>query len=85
MSTLALTPTQQRRLEKLASDAGRTPQAMLRRVLRDGFEVCELEVYESLAAQRGAARHGYVSHAEAGRRARAAIDGSIGNRHRQAA
>ncbi|MBI5909281.1 MAG: hypothetical protein HY848_04950 [Betaproteobacteria bacterium] len=30
----ALTKAQQRRLEKLARDAGRTPQAMLRFVLR---------------------------------------------------
>ena len=31
----ALTKAQQRRLEKLAHEAGRTPQAMLRFVLRD--------------------------------------------------
>ena len=58
MRSLALTPTQQRRLEKLARDAGRTPQAMLRFVLRDGFDLCELEVNESIAAERDAMRCG---------------------------
>ena len=85
MSSLALTPTQQRRLEKLSRDAGRTPEAMLRLVLRDGFELCEFEVYESRAAERDAAMRGYVTHAAARRQARAAIDAAIGNRHRQAA
>jgi len=55
-----LTTMQQRRLEKLARDAGRTPQVMLRFVLRDGFDLCELEVSESLAAERDAVRRGYV-------------------------
>ena len=58
MGSLALTTTQQRRLEKLARDAGRTPQAMLRFVLRDGFDLCELEVNESIAAERDAMRRG---------------------------
>lgn len=52
MPSLALSATQQRRLEKLARDTGRTPQAMLRFVLRDGFELCELEVNESMPAER---------------------------------
>lgn len=44
MRSLALSPAQQRRLEKLARLAGRTPQSMLHFVLRDGFEaqVCLL-------------------------------------------
>lgn len=85
MRSLALTTMQQRRLEKLARDAGRTPQAMLRFVLRDGFDLCELEVYESLAAEHDAAQRGYVSHAEARRRARGVIDAANGHKHRQAA
>jgi len=54
-----LSPTQQRRLEKLARDAGRTPQAMLRFVLRDGFDYCDYVVKatnEGLRILRGEAK-----------------------------
>lgn len=44
MGTAVLTQTDQRRLEKLAAEAGRTPQAMLKLVLRDGFDYCEYVV-----------------------------------------
>ena len=85
MRSLALTPQQQRRLEKLARDAGRTPQAMLRFVLRDGFDLCELEVNESIAAERDAIRCGYVPREEARRQARAMIEAVHGHKRRQAA
>lgn len=68
MQPLTLSITQQHRLEKLARDAGRTPQAMLRFVLRDGFDLCELEVNESIAAERDAKRRGYVPHEEVRRK-----------------
>ena len=85
MRSLALTATQQRRLEKLAREAGRTPQAMLRFVLRDGFGLCELEVGESIAAERDAMRRGYVPREEARRRTRAVIDAAHARKRRQAA
>ena len=85
MRSLALTTTQQRRLEKLARDAGRTPQAVLRFVLRDGFDLCELEVNESIAAERYAMRRGYVSHEEVRRQTRAMIDATNGRKRRQTA
>ena len=85
MRSLALTTTQQRRLEKLARDAGRTPQAMLRFVLRDGFDLCELEVNESTAAERDAMRRGYVPHEEVQRQTSAMIDAAHGRKRRQAA
>ena len=85
MGSLALTTTQQRRLEKLARDAGRTPQAMLRFVLRDGFDLCELEVNESIAAECDAMRRGYVPHEEVRRQTRAVIDAAHGRKRRQAA
>jgi predicted alpha/beta-hydrolase family hydrolase len=47
---LALTKADQKRLEKLAALAGRTPQAMLRFVLRDGFATCEEDVAENIKA-----------------------------------
>jgi len=46
----ALNEAQQRRLERLARDAGRSPVETLKFVLRDGFEFCEWEVRESRAA-----------------------------------
>ena len=54
----ALTKMQQRRLEKLAREAGRTPQAMLRFVLRDGFELCEEDVAAARSAEVELARSG---------------------------
>jgi hypothetical protein len=84
MRSLALTTAQQRRLEKLARDAGHTPQAMLRFVLRDGFDLCELEVNESIAAERDAKRRGYVPHDEVRRQARAVIGAAHARKRRQA-
>lgn len=58
-----LTKTDQKRLERLAASAGRTPQAMLRFVLRDGFAVCEKDVNESIAADRDFSQRESVRHA----------------------
>ncbi|OFZ99703.1 MAG: hypothetical protein A3H35_12375 [Betaproteobacteria bacterium RIFCSPLOWO2_02_FULL_62_17] len=44
MVTAALTQCDHRRLLKLAAKAERTPQAMLKFVLRDGFDYCEYVV-----------------------------------------
>jgi hypothetical protein len=85
MRSVALTLMQQRRLKKLARDAGRTPQAMLRFVLRDGFELCELEVSESIAAERDAMRRGYVPDEEVRRQTRTMIDAAHARKRRQAA
>ena len=41
MKPMALTPAQQRRLQKLAHDADRTPERTLKFVLRNGFDFCE--------------------------------------------
>ena len=85
MPSLTLTSTQQRRLEKLARDSGRTPQAMLRFVLRDGFDLCELEVNESIASERDAVRRGYVSREEARCQAGTVINAAHARKPRQAA
>lgn len=76
----ALSPAQQRRVEKLARDAGRSASETLRFVLRDGFEFCEWEVRESRAADAGAGRRAAVPDAEAQRRARQLIDAAHGRR-----
>ena len=85
MHPLALTPAQQRRLEKLARESGRTPGQTLRFVLRDGFDFCEWELRESLAADADTTRRGAVSHEEAQRRARTLIEAGNARRRRQAA
>lgn len=41
MNPLTLSQADTRRLEKLAQTAGRSPQSMLKYVLRDGFTVTE--------------------------------------------
>src|SRR6266571_1302578 len=67
---LALTTAQQRRLERLAREAGRTTKAMLQFVLRDGFEACEEDVRENLAADAEFASGKSFTHKEAMRRVR---------------
>ena len=84
MKQLALNIPQQRRLERLAREAGRSPAAMLRFVLRDGFGACEEDVRENGAADAAFAAGRGVSHGAAMKRARSAI-GSHGRRHKQAA
>lgn len=69
MPTITLTRLQQRRLERLARRAGRTPKAMLKFVLRDGFDHCEEDVQENLladaefAAGRSTAHRDSIAHA----------------------
>ena len=61
MPPLTLTTAQQRRLEKLAREAKRTPQSMLRYALQDGFDYCAYlvkSVNEGIASlERGEATH----------------------------
>lgn len=85
MKPLSLSPADQRRLEKLARAAGRTPRSMMRFVLRDGFDFCEWDVRESLAAEADAKRRGTVPHEEVRRIARAAISAAHERRQRKAA
>jgi hypothetical protein len=70
----ALTPAQQRRLEKIAREAGRTAGETLRFVLKDGFEFCAWEVRESRAADAEAKRRAAVPDGELQRRAGQRID-----------
>lgn len=61
------------RLERLARDAGRTPGQALKFVLRDGFDYCEWQVRESLAADAEAGRVGTIPNEVVMRDARAKI------------
>jgi predicted transcriptional regulator len=81
----ALTKAQQRRLEKLAREAGRTPQAMLRFVLRDGFELCEEDVAAARSAEVELARSGTVPHRQVSNEARDVIAHHARAPRRQAA
>ena len=73
MQQPTLTREQQRRLEDLAREAGRTPRSMLRFVLRDGFELCEEDVAAARAAEAEAAKSGTVPHRQVSNEARAVI------------
>lgn len=85
MQQLALTHAQQRRLEKLAREAGRTPQSMLRYVLRDGFDLCEEDVAVARAAEAEIARCGTVPQGRVASDARAVIARHARAQRRQAA
>ena len=85
MQSLALTTAQQRRLEKLARLARRTPQSMLRFVLRDGFEATEQDVRETIEADEDIERNGAVPHSEVMVRVRATIERHAAKRRPKAA
>jgi hypothetical protein len=77
---LALAKVDQKRLERLAALAGRTPRSMLKFVLRDGFEVVEREVLETLAAERDVLTYGAVPHADVVRSTAKIIEAARGRR-----
>ena len=84
MRPISLSAAQRRRLERLARDAGRSTDQMLKFVLRDGFEYCEWQVREGRASDAEAKRLGTTPHEDVLREARGLIDSARGNR-RQAA
>ncbi len=85
MRSLALTPAQQRRIAKLAQLAGRTPESMLRFVLRDGLEATEQDVRETIAADEDIDRNGAIPHAKVMASARTTIERPAAKRQRKAA
>jgi len=85
MRPISLSSSQQRRLERLAREAGRSTEQMLKFVLRDGFEYCEWQVRESLASDVQARRLGTTPHETVMRAARDMIESARGRRRRQAA
>lgn len=54
----------QTRISLLAQASGRTPAAMLRFVLRDGFDAVELSIKENALADAQFAANAKVSHAD---------------------
>jgi hypothetical protein len=69
----ALTKSDDARLRRLAARAGRTPQAMLKFVLRDGFGAVETDVAETEVALDDVRKRGTVQHAQVLRNARQLI------------
>ena len=62
MSTLTLSRADTRRLERLAGEAGRTPEDVLKYVLRDGFDATEYAIKTVRTRMQSAER---VSHEDA--------------------
>ena len=85
MKPLALTPAQRRRLEKLALDAGRTPEQALKFVLRDGFDFCEWEVRQIAASEADVKRRGTIPDEQVQRDAQRIIDAVRAPKARKAA
>ncbi len=85
MRSLALTPAQRRRVEKLARLAGRTPQSMLRFVLRDGIEATEHDVRETIEADEDIDRNGAIPHGKVMALARATVERHAAKRRPKAA
>ncbi len=83
--TLALAKGDQKRLERLAMLAGRSPKAMLKFVLRDGFDAVEDDIRETLAAERDMALHGTLPHADVMRGARTIIEAARSGSAKKAA
>ena len=81
----ALAKVDQRRLERLARMAGRSPRGLLRFVLRDGFEAVEQDIRETLAAERDIELHGAIPNAEVMRSARNIIESAHARRQKKAA
>jgi hypothetical protein len=85
MRSLALTTAQQRRLERLAHKTGRTPEAMLKFVLRDGFEFCEQDVRETIEADEDIDRNGAIPHSVVITEARTILERHAAKRRQKAA
>ena len=83
--TLALAKVDQKRLERLAALAGRSPKALLKFVLRDGFDAVEEDIHESLAAMRDIELNGTVPHAEVMRSVRKIVEAARDRKHKKAA
>ncbi|MBK9573474.1 MAG: hypothetical protein IPO43_12430 [Rhodoferax sp.] len=71
---IQLSKVAQTRISRLALAAGRSPAAMLRFVLRDGFDAVELSIKENAQADEQFAAGAATSHADVMRDARNAVN-----------
>ena len=70
---IQLSKVAQTRINRLAQAAGRSPAAMLRFVLRDGFDAVELSIQENAVADAQFAAGHTVAHADVMHEALAAV------------
>ena len=70
---IQLSKVAQTRISRLALASGRSPAAMLRIVLRDGFDAVELSIKENAQADEQFAAGAAVSHADVMRDALRAV------------
>ena len=70
---IQLSKVAQTRISRLAHACGRSPAAMLRFVLRDGFDAVELSIKENAQADEQFAAGATVSHADVMRDALSAV------------
>ena len=82
---VALAKADQKRLHRLAGLAGRSPKAMLKFVLQDGFDAVEQDILESLAAEQDAKVHGTISHEEVMRGSHRIIEAARARKQKKAA
>ena len=82
---LQLTVTQQRRLARVASEAGCAPQDLLADVFKYGIEWVEADVRETLAGIAEAEAGDRLSNAEVARRIERTIKSASGRKQKQAA
>ncbi|MCL5059936.1 MAG: hypothetical protein M1449_05160 [Candidatus Thermoplasmatota archaeon] len=80
-----LTPAMQRRLAKLATAAGRSPEEMLPYVMRDGFEYTEDFISKVNEAIAQADAGEVVSHEEVMAKIQATIDAAHAAKRKKAA
>ncbi|MEQ1882643.1 MAG: hypothetical protein ABL878_16930 [Burkholderiales bacterium] len=73
-TVIAIPKVHRLRLEKLAEESGRTPQQMLRIVLRDGFEYTEDAVQKIKRGLKQAERGEVVFHDQAMKTVRSTIE-----------
>lgn len=75
-SDIQLSKAAQTKISRLAQAAGRSPAAMLRFVLKDGFDAVELSIRENAQADEQFANGSTVSHADVMRDALTAVQKS---------
>jgi predicted transcriptional regulator len=80
-----LTPTQQRRLARIATEAGCAPQDLLSDVFKYGIEWVEADVRETLAGIAEAEAGDRVSNVEVARRVERTIKAASARKQKQAA
>jgi predicted transcriptional regulator len=84
MTSLVIPKAQAARLERLAEEARSSPKQMLRFVLRDGFDYTEQAVQKIKQGLKQAERGEFISHGQAMKTIRSAIEKHAAKRKKAA-